>query len=108
MVGYVRLSWYEAFRKSAITRGYEWELFPEHINTMYEEQSGVCAYSGLTIGWDVRGWGHTASIDRIENNLGYYRDNVQLVHKEINMMRGSLSDTRFKELCHLVADKIKW
>jgi hypothetical protein len=75
---------------------------------MYQEQDGLCAYSGLPIGWSVVGWDHTASLDRIDNDMGYQDDNVQLVHKEINMMRGSLSTDRFKELCVLVTDKAKW
>jgi hypothetical protein len=108
MVGSVRVSWYNSFKKSAETRGYAWELTPEFVDTMYQEQDGVCCYSGLPIGWDVSGWKHTASIDRIDNDFGYYQDNVQLVHKEINMMRGGLTNERFKELCFLVADKAKW
>jgi len=108
MVGSVRMSWYTAFQKSAATRGYIWELTPEFIDTLYQEQDGLCVYSGLFISWDESGWNHTASIDRIDNSRGYFEDNIQLVHKEINMMRGSLSDSRFKELCNLVADKSKW
>jgi hypothetical protein len=108
MVGSVRVSWYTAFQKSALTRGYSWDLTPEFVDAMYQEQDGQCVYSGLPIGWEVSGWNHTASIDRIDNNFGYYEENVQLVHKEVNMMRGTLTDERFKELCSLVADKVKW
>ena len=104
MVGVVRLSWLNAFEKSARVRGYVWELTPEFVDTMHQEQDGLCAYSGLPIGWEVSGWNHTASIDRIDNDVGYTEGNVQLVHKEINMMRGSLEDDKFKELCHLIAE----
>jgi hypothetical protein len=106
MVGSVRLSWYNSFCKSALTRGYSWDLTPEYIDVMHQEQAGLCVYSGLPIGWDVSGWKHTASIDRIDNELGYFEDNVQLVHKEVNMMRGSLHDDRFKELCSLISTKL--
>lgn len=108
MVGSVRLAWYNSFYKSALTRGYIWELTPEFIDAMYDEQDGQCAYSGLPIGWSSAKWNHTASIDRIDNDKGYTEDNVQLVHKDVNMMRGSLDDQRFKELCALIADKVKW
>jgi hypothetical protein len=108
MLGAVRLSWYESFYKSAITRGYSWELTPEFINELYEKQNGVCFLSGLSIGWAKVGWDHTASIDRIDNNLGYIVENVQLVHKKINMMRGSLTVDEFKKLCCAVSDKVKW
>jgi hypothetical protein len=108
MVGSVRLAWYEAFRKSAICRGYNWELTPEYVDTMYDQQSGCCSLTGLQIGWSETGWGHTASIDRIDNDLGYTEDNVHLVHKRVNMMRGTMSIDEFVEFCHLVSDKMKW
>jgi hypothetical protein len=106
MIGAVRVSWYNSFLKSAITRGYEWELTPEFIDAMHEEQDGQCAYSGLPIAWSDVGWDHTASIDRIDNDKGYTEDNVQLVHKDVNMMRGSLDDEKFKQLCIQIANNI--
>jgi len=108
MVGAVRLAWYESFSKSALVRGYSWDLTPEQINELYEEQNEVCALSGLSIGWSKIGWDHTASIDRINNNEGYFLENIQLVHKKINMMRGTLSVEEFTELCAAVANKVKW
>ena len=105
MLGSVRLSWYNAFKKSAITRGYEWNITPEFVDTMYNEQDGLCAYSKIPIGWSVEGWDHTASIDRIDNNIGYTESNVHLVHKEVNMMRGVLDNDRFLELCNLIAER---
>ncbi len=109
MVGSVRLSWYESFRKSALTRGYEWELSPEIVDTIYSEQKGRCALSDIPIGWSTVGWDHTASIDRIDNDVGYTEDNIQLVHKRVNMMRGSLPVEEFIEICHLISStKTKW
>lgn len=108
MVGSVRVAWYNSFQKSAEMRGLEWELSIEFVDAMYELQHGNCALSGLPIAWSKQHWDHTASIDRIDNSRGYLPDNVQLVHKELNMMRGSLEPERFVELCKLVADKVKW
>ena len=108
MVGAVRVAWFQAFNKSAITRGYEWNITPEFIDTIYTEQQGRCALSGIHIGWSKTGWDHSASIDRIDNDLGYIESNVQLVYKRVNMMRGSLSVEEFIELCNCVSDKTKW
>jgi len=110
MVGAVRLAWFEAFAKNAVVRGYSWNLTPEELNEMYDEQDGLCALSGLSIGWSKSGWEHSASIDRLDNDAGYFVDNVQLVHKKINMMRGSLAVDEFLELCASVTDKnkVKW
>ena len=104
MVGKVRVAWYNSFQKSALFRGLEWELTIEFVDALYELQEGRCALSGLPIHWSAVNWDHSASIDRIDNDRGYLPDNVQLVHKEINMMRGSLSPERFVELCALVSD----
>jgi hypothetical protein len=106
MLGNVRLAWYKSFYKSAITRGYTWELTPQYIDVMYEEQHGRCALSGLPIYWSTTGWDHTASIDRLDNSKGYTKENVQIVHKKLNMMRGTLEVEEFIELCKAVA--VKW
>jgi len=108
MCGSVRVAWYNSFQKSAISRGLEWELTVEFVDAMYELQERKCALSGLEIGWSEKHWDHSASIDRIDNSRGYFPDNVQLVHKEVNMMRGSLEPERFVELCQLIANKVKW
>jgi len=49
-----------------------------------------------------------ASLDRIDNSKGYIIDNVQFVHKDINIMRGTLSMERFTDLCNLISNKVKW
>ena len=105
MVGPVRVSWYNSFYKSAISRGYCWTIDIEFVAALHEQQNGRCALSGLAIGWSDQKWDHTASIDRIDNSVGYTEENIQLVHKEVNMLRGTASVDRFIELCGLVADK---
>ena len=44
------------------------------------------------------------SIDRIDSNIGYEVGNIQLVDKRINMMKGSLSNKDFIDLCCKVAE----
>lgn len=43
------------------------------------------------------------SIDRINSDIGYEEGNIQWVDKRINMMKGSLSNKEFIELCTKVA-----
>lgn len=108
MVGPVRVAWFNSFMKSALSRGLTWDLEIRDVASLYEQQAGRCALSGLAVSWSSSGWEHTASIDRIDNSKGYSLDNIQIVHKEINMMRGSLEVGRFIELCQMVADRVKW
>ena len=104
MVGAVRVSWYNSFYKSAISRGYCWEITIEDIATLYEIQKGKCALTGWNIGWTSVNWNHSASIDRIDNLKGYTLDNIQLVHKSVNMARGTLSVSEFIDMCNAITN----
>jgi hypothetical protein len=46
----------------------------------------------------------TASLDRIDSKKGYTIDNVQWVHKNINMAKQNKSDFDFIQMCHTVSD----
>lgn len=108
MFGSVRVSWYNSFHKSAISRGYKWEIGIEDIDALYDIQRGRCAMTGWNIGWSSTGQNHTASIDRINNDGNYTLDNIQIVHKSVNMCRGTMNVEEFIEMCKAVADKVKW
>lgn len=83
-----------------ITIEYAWDLFLK--------QERKCAITGIDIFFPKnylaqrqREW--TASLDKIDNFKGYVKDNVQWVHKDINMLKNIFSQERFIGLCHLVA-----
>lgn len=104
----IRLSWYNKFKVGAETRGIEFAVSVEFLWELYLAQEKVCALSGLSIGWAEVGAIHTASIDRIDSTCGYTPENIQLVHKDVNMMKQQYSNERFVEVCKAVADKVKW
>lgn len=101
-------AWFNVKQKSGISRGYQWELTIEDIWKIYEDQEGVCALSGVPIGWADKGLTATASIDRIDSSEGYILENVQLVHKDINFMKQQFDQEYFVSMCKAVADKVKW
>lgn len=74
---------------------------------MFLQQNRKCALSGIDIdfkkGNDVKRGLQTASLDRIDSSKGYIVGNVQWVHKDINFMKGTLSNNQFLELCNLVS-----
>lgn len=104
----IRLSWFGKARISAEYRNLSWDLSVEAVWELYLAQEKVCALSGLPIGWAKVGAVHTASLDRIDSTGGYTLDNVQLLHKDVNMMKQQYSNERFVEICRAVADKVKW
>lgn len=76
---------------------------------LHTKQKNCCALSGLpihianTIKGDMNQGETTASLDRIDSNRGYTRDNVQWVHKDVNKMKANLTQYRFVRFCHAVA-----
>lgn len=90
-------------------RELEFELTPEFLWELYEVQGRRCALSGLPIVF-ATDWGRkkhreeqTASLDRIDNDKGYVEDNVQWLHKDVNWMKGTFDQARFRLLCMSVA-----
>lgn len=103
----IRISWIKKCKVCAETRGLEWSLSEEFIWQTYLAQEKKCALSGLPIGWSKHGQIHTASIDRIDSDIGYVVDNIQLVHKDINFMKQAFPQTYFIEMCKRVAEENK-
>ena len=94
-----------AAKANAKRRKIEWDLTKTEILEIFNEQGGRCAYTNLELrfsGAKESRHNHTASLDRIHSDLPYIRDNIQFVHKDINLMKGGLSSERFRELCKLV------
>jgi hypothetical protein len=101
-------TWFEVKRKGGISRGLFWDLKPEDIVNMYNLQNGKCALTGWDIGWSEKGLTSTVSIDRIDSSEGYTLDNIQLVHKDVNMAKQQFSQEYFIQMCTAIADKVKW
>ena len=45
-----------------------------------------------------------ASLDRIDSSIGYTLDNIQWLHKDVNISKWEFSVDKFVDLCHLVSD----
>lgn len=89
---------YNKFSKSAKTRNIEWNLTEEE---MFENYSGYCSLTGMLLSLKYKAT--TASLDRIDNNLGYVKGNTQWVHVKVNMMKNKYTQEEFIEVCKLVA-----
>lgn len=80
----------------------EFTVTKEQILEKWESQGRKCALSGLDIGWAPIGRVHSISLDRIDNDLGYTVDNIQLLHKDINMMKHAFLQVYFVNLCRMI------
>jgi hypothetical protein len=96
--------WYR-YQYGAQDRGLDFRISIQEAWTLFKKQNGKCAFSGIDIyfGKRVTKDETTASLDRKDSSKGYTLDNVQWVHKEINRMKGQLSDTELRTWCTLIA-----
>ena len=78
----------------------------ENAWDLFEKQNRKCALTGETLRFGVSSKDNrTASLDRINPNLGYSLSNIQWLHKTVNAMKWDLMENRFFELCNLVLSK---
>ena len=90
-------------KKSAAKRQQVFALTIADIVRCWEEQHGVCAYSGRQMTLDA-GQLETVSIERIDSAVGYTPQNTILVCQAINRMKSDFGFDDFYNLCRDVAN----
>lgn len=91
----------KSIKANAASRNIEWHLVESDIVDLWNKHNGRCALTGLQLSKDPKDW----SVDRIDSDRGYTVDNIQLVHKHVNLMKNVLSQQQFIFLCRLVAQQ---
>jgi hypothetical protein len=98
--------WYSHVVRSA--NGDKGRRYPVKLTLTIEEawnlfirQERKCALSGLELSFPrvSKDKSYTASLDRIDSSKGYTIDNVQWVHKDINMMKNKFDNEYFINMC---------
>lgn len=90
-------------------RGRTLDITKSFAEKLFIKQNKKCALSGLDIFFaknykDYKKGLQTASLDRIDNSKEYEKDNVQWVHKHINVMKNVFSEDYFIDLCKQVVN----
>lgn len=88
-------------------KGWEYNLTAKYVDKLYQSQGGACAITGIPLKLRINSseFEFTASLDRIDSNIGYTKGNVQWVHKRINAMKSDMSQEKFVEICRAVIVK---
>ena len=89
-------------KNSAKKRNQEFSLEINDVVGFWNDQQMICAYSGLEMTLEA-GKLNTVSIERIDSNIGYAKDNTILVCQAINRMKSDFSYQDFYMLCQSVA-----
>lgn len=96
----IPVSYFYSLKEGALARGISFEVLIEEIQNLWEKSGGYCALTG----WKIE-IGKTASLDRIQSEDSYKKENLQWVHKDINRMKNNYSQDRFIEVCRAVAER---
>lgn len=88
-------------KSNAKARNLEFKLTPEYIWKLFLKQERKCALTGILLNIKTDNE-ITGSIDRIDSNKGYFDENVQWVHKTINIMKSNFPQNTFIAICAMV------
>lgn len=104
-VGNIPLDFYTRYRKMANKRSLQFDVSINELWKIFLRQRGYCAVTGLPILVGTTKEYVTASIDRIDNTRGYTVDNIQWIHKTVNVKikKDMLMDDVYK-WCNLVVE----
>lgn len=94
-------SWFSKYFQRA-NRKRTGSITIEDVWRLYIKQDKKCALTGLPLSFTKTSLGISASIDRIDSSKEYILENIQLVHKDINLMKNHFKEEYFIEMCSLV------
>jgi len=97
------------FKNNAKKRNINLYIDLEYVWDLFLKQNKKCVLSGeiLTFKKDDNNY-YTASLDRINSKKGYIKENVQWVSKEVNYMKGDLSEEEFISICRIITKNSKF
>ncbi|QOR58465.1 hypothetical protein [uncultured phage cr1_1] len=92
-------------------KGWECDITIEFLRELWCKQNGLCAISKIPMTY-IFNSGRVPtnlSVDRIDSNKIYTKNNVQLVCMAVNQMKSDLNDLTFYKFCEaIVANAAKW
>ena len=88
-------------KTSARKRGQEFSLTRQDFLDMWEQQDGLCVYTGLPLELAPNTL-FSVSVERVNNDIGYTPDNTVLAINAVNKMKSDMSGEDFFHICKCV------
>ena len=98
----IPFSWFSKYFLRA-NRKRTGDITIEYIYDIWISQDKKCALTGIEVDFIKRENGISASIDRIDSSINYEKGNVQIVHKDVNIMKNHFNQDYFIEICKLIS-----
>lgn len=86
-------------------RDLQFTISKRELSALWDAQNGRCALTDVELVMVRKRNPGTASLDRIDSDGHYEIGNVRWVHKQVNVMRQTLTDQEFVKWCRLVVRK---
>lgn len=93
---------WSGLKTGAKVRNLEFSITIENAWEKFIEQNRKCRLTNLDI--EI---GTTASLDRIDSSKGYLIDNIQWLHRHVNVMKWDLEQQYFINMCKLISENNK-
>ena len=77
------------------------EIDADFLKELWNKQEGKCFFSNINMKKDRTG-NYTGSLDRINSNMGYTKENVVFVLTIVNSMKNNLSEEEFFNLVEIL------
>lgn len=94
-------SWFSKYfaRRQGSRRQKTGTITIEDAYNQLEQQNFKCALTGMDLSWSEDSG---MSIDRIDSNKMYHKDNIQIVYKDVNIMKNKFDEQYFIEVCKMI------
>lgn len=104
---YIHGHFVNTFKLGADIRNIYFNITAKDIWEQSEKQNRKCFFTGLHLTFPILSKDRTScngSVDRIDSKIGYIPNNIQLVHKKINLMKQDMTQYEFLNFCHLITN----
>lgn len=100
---------WRGIKGNAKVRNLTLDVSKEDLYNKLIEQNHKCYYTNLDIYISQFNSDKetTASVDRLDSNKGYTKDNIVWCHKKVNIMKMNLTVEEFVEFCRLITLNFK-
>ena len=88
-------------KDSAKKRNQEFSLTRQNFLDMWEQQEGLCVYTGLPMELAPATL-FSVSVERVDNSVGYTAENTVLVTNAVNRMKSNMEGEDFFHFCKCV------
>lgn len=90
-------------------RHHEFNIDLSDLLNQWEKQGGICIYSGVKLFHPNEGGDNinTASLDRIDSNLGYVKGNIQFISMACNYAKNNMSHDDMLRFLDLIYESVK-